>query len=209
MTAPTTEQRTYNLGPVLPHVRRAAELVGNRFGITTILGWRLSARDKAGHPAGLALDYMCSPAQGDQITAYLQANHAELGLDYLIWKQRSWDPDTGWTEMEDRGSPTQNHLDHVHAQFKAVTSALFAGASTSSSAGIEAGFWDAGVFKWLPGGGLYATARENPQALDELGPSAWLDGAAGVGLKLLAGGAAAALIVVGAIRTVSPGGTSS
>ncbi len=69
------------------------------------------------HGAGLAVDIMVDPATGDQIAAFLQKNASELGIEYLIWQQRIWRPATSnsWRGMSDRGSPTANHMDHVHA----------------------------------------------------------------------------------------------
>ncbi|MBT9255072.1 hypothetical protein KMZ32_08215 [Phycicoccus sp. MAQZ13P-2] len=57
---------------------------------------------------------MTSGAQGDAIAAYVQAHVSEFNVKYLIWQQRYWAPGEGWRLMEDRGSPTQNHFDHVH-----------------------------------------------------------------------------------------------
>jgi hypothetical protein len=34
----------------------------------------------------------------------------------VIWRQRI-NSGTGWRAMEDRGSITQNHYDHVHVSF--------------------------------------------------------------------------------------------
>jgi len=69
------------------------------------------------HATGRALDIMVDPATGDRIAAFLQENRAELGIEYLIWQQRIWRPATSnsWRGMSDRGSPTANHMDHVHA----------------------------------------------------------------------------------------------
>jgi len=69
------------------------------------------------HATGRALDIMVDPATGDQIAAFLQKHRAELGIHYLIWQQRIWRPSTSgsWRGMSDRGSPTANHMDHVHA----------------------------------------------------------------------------------------------
>ncbi len=82
--------------------------------ITTIGGVRGGGGD---HGAGLALDIMVDPATGDQVAAFLQENQAELGIEYLIWQQQIWRPATSssWRPMSDRGSPTANHMDHVHA----------------------------------------------------------------------------------------------
>lgn len=70
------------------------------------------------HAAGLALDVMTSNAAvGDQVAAYLQKNAAKLGVSELIWQQRIWTVQRGgegWRSMTNRGSPTANHMDHVH-----------------------------------------------------------------------------------------------
>ena len=69
------------------------------------------------HATGRAVDIMVDSATGDKIAAFLQKNRADLGIEYLIWKQRIWRPSTSgnWRGMDDRGSPTANHMDHVHA----------------------------------------------------------------------------------------------
>ncbi|WP_372509255.1 hypothetical protein [Actinomadura madurae] len=44
-----------------------------------------------------------------------RGQRAPLGISYVIWKQRIWNVrGGGWRPMEDRGSITQNHYDHVH-----------------------------------------------------------------------------------------------
>lgn len=73
--------------------------------------------DPGEHGTGRALDIMVRGATGDQVAAYLQQNAARLGVDNVIWKQRIWfagDPASRWKSMEDRGSATANHFDHVH-----------------------------------------------------------------------------------------------
>jgi len=73
--------------------------------------------DGGEHGSGQALDIMVSTALGDEIAAYLQAHYGELGIRELIWRQRIWSTDRasdGWRPMEDRGSATANHYDHVH-----------------------------------------------------------------------------------------------
>lgn len=68
------------------------------------------------HATGQALDIMISSETGTAIANYLMANRAELGIEYLIWRQQIWRPATSpsWRPMSDRGSPTANHMDHVH-----------------------------------------------------------------------------------------------
>jgi hypothetical protein len=84
----------------------------------TIGGTRASAADPHGHPSGLALDYMSNVALGDAIVAYHVAHWSELGVEYIIWQQRMLSsPGGAWKAMEDRGSPTANHMDHVHVNY--------------------------------------------------------------------------------------------
>ena len=68
------------------------------------------------HATGRALDIMVSSDLGNDIAAFLQTNRAELGVEYLIWRQRIWRPATSssWRGMSNRGSATANHMDHVH-----------------------------------------------------------------------------------------------
>ncbi|MCF2572970.1 ligand-binding protein SH3 [Brevibacterium sp. UCMA 11754] len=69
------------------------------------------------HYTGEAVDIMITGATGDRIAEYLIQNSGALNVKYVIWKQRIWNPGSGWSSMEDRGSPTDNHFDHVHASF--------------------------------------------------------------------------------------------
>lgn len=113
--------RSYNLGPVKPWVAEAAHYLGNKHGIGTIGGWRAGARDMNGHPAGRALDFMTSSfAQGDALLKDIVKLRGPLEAEYAIWKQRIYGGSGSWTSgrlMSDRGSPTQNHMDHIHLNF--------------------------------------------------------------------------------------------
>lgn len=112
----------YNLGPVKPQLTQLVNILGPMFDIKTVGGYRESATDPHGHPAGLAADFMvpltpAGKAQGDALVAYAQTHARELGIDYIIWYQRIWSAaraDEGWRPMEDRGPATANHLDHPH-----------------------------------------------------------------------------------------------
>ena len=78
----------------------------------TIGGYRANAGE---HSTGQAIDLMISSrSQGDGIAAWVQAHVGKFDVKYLIWRQRYWEPGRGWKPMEDRGSPTANHFDHVH-----------------------------------------------------------------------------------------------
>ena len=76
-------------------------------------GYRAGDMD---HGSGNAVDVMISSkAQGDSVAAYVMAHASELNVKYVIWQQRIWYPSSGtWKGMADRGSPTANHMDHVH-----------------------------------------------------------------------------------------------
>lgn len=99
-----------------PHVAQVSHMVQQMFGISDIGGAQGRYGDDD-HAAGLALDIMTSnPAQGNAIAAFVLANKARFGVTYVIWQQR-YNDGGGWSFMEDRGDPTQNHYDHVHVSF--------------------------------------------------------------------------------------------
>jgi hypothetical protein len=70
------------------------------------------------HATGQALDIMVGTGNpiGNEIAAFVMEHRAELGVEYIIWRQRIWRPATsaGWRGMSDRGGATANHMDHVH-----------------------------------------------------------------------------------------------
>ncbi len=86
--------------------------------ITDIGGYRQDAFPE--HPSGRALDVMIGNdmATGDEVNAWILANNKVLPLIHNLWRQQVWTPDGGKSMMEDRGSPTQNHMDHVHAWYQ-------------------------------------------------------------------------------------------
>ncbi|ATN89563.1 tail length tape measure protein [Gordonia phage Kabluna] len=70
------------------------------------------------HSSGRALDVMVAELggkTGDEVTEFSMANHPNYPVTHTIWKQQMHYPPDGRTEgMDDRGSPTQNHMDHPH-----------------------------------------------------------------------------------------------
>lgn len=92
--------------------------------ITTIYGWRSSSDYSSDHPNGRAVDFMIpsyksNKALGDTLAAYAITNASRLHVTYVIWRQRIWTPYSGsWKAMENRGSDTANHMDHVHVSFQ-------------------------------------------------------------------------------------------
>ena len=124
-TAATAVAKISNsAGPLRPQAQAAANaVVSNVAGADgiTLGGTRASAADPGGHPSGLAIDYMvlADTALGEAIVQYHIAHWDELGVEYVIYKQRMLSsPNGSWTSMEDRGSPTANHLDHVHVNYR-------------------------------------------------------------------------------------------
>ena len=91
---------------------RLCSAVQSAFGLTNIGGYRPNAGE---HSTGQAVDFMISSqSQGDAIAAFVQNHVSEFNVQYIIWRQRYWEPGSSWELMEDRGSITQNHYDHVH-----------------------------------------------------------------------------------------------
>ena len=121
-TAQGEDPTGYNLGPVQPQLAQLVAALGPMFDITSVGGYRPSATDPNGHPAGLAADFMvpldaAGRAQGNALAAYAMTNATALKVDYILWQQRIWSAaraSEGWRPMADRGSATENHLDHVH-----------------------------------------------------------------------------------------------
>lgn len=74
-------------------------------------------RSDGEHAQGLAIDIMTSGSRGWEVAEFLRANYAELGISYIMYSQKIWSVDRGgegWRYVEDRGSVTANHYDHVH-----------------------------------------------------------------------------------------------
>lgn len=88
-------------------------MITTQFGITNIGGYRPG--DPGDHGSGLALDVMVlgNSSLGDSVAAWAVANMGSLNVSYVIWQQRI-NMGGGWSGMEDRGSITANHYDHVH-----------------------------------------------------------------------------------------------
>lgn len=92
--------------------------------ITTIYGWRASSDYSSDHPSGRAVDIMIpnwtQAAMADYgwvIAKDFAANAKKYRVNYVIYRQSIYNaayPERGWRAMEDRGSNTANHYDHVH-----------------------------------------------------------------------------------------------
>jgi hypothetical protein len=104
------------LGRVKPWVSAAARFLSCLYDRPGLIG--VAGRGRVSdHPLGYALDLMARGAEGDRIAACAVRNREALGISYVIWKQRI-DYGSGWEPMADRGSATENHVDHVHISFE-------------------------------------------------------------------------------------------
>jgi uncharacterized protein YgiM (DUF1202 family) len=82
---------------------------------TSFLGRRSSG---GYHGSGRAVDCMISDSSvGWAAAKWVRANAKSLGVSEVIYRQQIWTvqrSSDGWRSMSDRGSPTANHMDHVH-----------------------------------------------------------------------------------------------
>ena len=112
-----------------PHTKKMKVALAKKFGITSFSLFREGDDDGTGHGhnSGMAVDFMVpvNSAQGDQLAEYLTKHMDELGVYYIIWKQRFYmsqqniyGPANTWNIMPNRGGVTANHYDHVHVSFK-------------------------------------------------------------------------------------------
>jgi hypothetical protein len=111
---------------ITPRMRTVKDEVDRRFGPFVDIGCFRAGSDGE-HPLGRACDFMLSTggvlpttekvALGYEVASWAQAHASQLGIMYIIYRQKIWDirmASSGWVPMEDRGSITANHFDHVH-----------------------------------------------------------------------------------------------
>lgn len=110
-------------GPTVLGLKPRAMVVYNavtaKWSFSSIGGYRASSRSN--HQFGGAIDFMTfsDTAKGRAVADYLVKNAAAFKVDHIIYQQKIWTPYRPfWRPMEDRGSPTQNHMDHVHVSVK-------------------------------------------------------------------------------------------
>lgn len=74
-------------------------------------------RSDGEHAQGIAVDIMVSGSEALAVADFVREYYADLGVNYVITQRRIWSvqrSSEGWRGMEDRGSITANHYDHVH-----------------------------------------------------------------------------------------------
>ena len=124
-----TELADPAMNGLTPHTKKMKVALAKKFGITSFSLFRAGDDDGTGHGhnSGMAVDFMVpvNSAQGDQLAEYLTKHMDELGVYYIIWKQRFYMPQQNiygpantWNIMPNRGGVTANHYDHVHVSFK-------------------------------------------------------------------------------------------
>ena len=121
LTGPPDPRGEASLMPDTIAGRRA--ILGSFPGLT-VGGFR-SGADAQDHGVGKAIDVMVGdPTKGQAIANFTQQAAGQQGwgkqVSYVIWQQHIWSParaSEGWRPMADRGSPTANHMDHVHVSF--------------------------------------------------------------------------------------------
>ena len=99
---------------VSPNIVKVHEAVCANFPEITTYG---TFRGDGEHAQGLAVDMMTSGSRGWEVAEFVRAHYAELGVNYIMYSQRIWSVERaseGWRYVEDRGSTTANHYDHVH-----------------------------------------------------------------------------------------------
>ncbi|MFG2039146.1 coiled-coil domain-containing protein [Dactylosporangium sp. NPDC048998] len=79
------------------------------------------------HPLGKACDFSANASTfvnaratgadktyGDNLAAWAIANAKNLGVKYVIWYKRIWQPSSGWKSYGGDGTPAGDHYNHVH-----------------------------------------------------------------------------------------------
>lgn len=79
------------------------------------------------HPLGKACDFSANATTfvnaratgadktyGDNLAAWAIANAKNLGVKYVIWYKRIWQPSIGWKSYGGDGTPAGDHYNHVH-----------------------------------------------------------------------------------------------
>ncbi|WP_237707847.1 peptidoglycan DD-metalloendopeptidase family protein [Hoyosella subflava] len=100
---------------------RVARAVAQRFpSVQTIGGWR-PVDAYPDHPSGRAVDIMIPDYEsgegrelGNRIKNYLLTHREFFNIEYMIWRQMYIPAEGQPNQMPDRGTPTENHFDHVH-----------------------------------------------------------------------------------------------
>lgn len=120
LTAPCSDAGvSFGEANMQPGAIRLARAVCGLFGdrLDVIGGWRASD-PYPDHPSGRALDIMIpnywENPLGVEIANWIAEHAAEYDVQYILHRQRYWQPDGTSYDMEDRGDDNQNHYSHIH-----------------------------------------------------------------------------------------------
>lgn len=149
-----------------------AQAVAQAFGLTDIGMYRAPDGPNE-HASGEAADVMipnsttaAGKEKGNAVAQFALQNAAAFGVQYVLWQQKQWNPDGTSSTMSDRGSPTQNHMDHVHIRTEgggyppgggpgsAGAGSPPGGKSSKTPAPAAAAMGAGGSFSLAAGGGL-------------------------------------------------------
>ncbi|MFW6639180.1 pilus assembly protein TadG-related protein [Nocardiopsis algeriensis] len=122
-----------SLGQLHPTMCRVHEILQEQFGGFYLEAGGYRNEPTSDHGYGMAVDYMMAPLGGvpsDEMHAnaitvinWVIENSHQLGVKGIIYEQHIWNATAGnpvgpWQSvrrsMGDRGSNTQNHIDHIH-----------------------------------------------------------------------------------------------
>lgn len=181
-----------------------AEAVQARFGLSDI-GMYRSPDGFNEHSSGEAADVMIPGSNktlGDSIKDFALANAAAYGVQYCLWQQRQWNPDGTSSPMSDRGSPTQNHMDHVHIRTAGGGYPTGGGPGSAGSGSMPAGTSSTPAPAVLAGNrsGIGASPSGDLPIIDIAGGGGGPRGTSGGGVPL-----ASALPAVGGIPSSGGG----
>jgi endonuclease/exonuclease/phosphatase family metal-dependent hydrolase len=140
-SCPATESASEN--GLTPDALLVLRSVDARFGIHTYIG----AGDRpnnpnSDHPSGRAVDVMINDwntptgiEHGTGIAEWVRAGARELGVTYIIWRNKIWSTgDSGWrpyTHPSGQSTPTLDHMDHVHVSVAGTRGTVDCGAAAS------------------------------------------------------------------------------
>jgi len=99
---------------VSPNIQAIHQAVCANFPEITTYG---TLRGDGEHAQGIAMDIMVAGDRAWQVAEFLREYSTTFGVSYVIHARRIWSvqrASEGWRAMEDRGSVTANHYDHVH-----------------------------------------------------------------------------------------------
>lgn len=117
MTAGPAEAR---YGGVKPHVAKVCHKIDKKFHVPSVIGVYGGSVAGSDHPKGRACDFMIGKKKmkGWKIARNLRGHWGRYDVKYVIYRQKiRFHKGGGWQWMEDRGSRTANHMDHVHVSF--------------------------------------------------------------------------------------------